>query len=65
MDVARRVCVLRVFRGSKVGLAATPGRTGLPKTEGSITTKINREAYPAWWLFAVMRAIGWHALRME
>jgi len=38
---------------------------GLPETEGSVTVKINRGAYPAWWLFAVMRAIGAHTLRLE
>ncbi len=38
---------------------------GLPETEGSVTVKINRGAFPAWFLFAVMRAIGVHTLRME
>ena len=38
---------------------------GLPETEGSVTVKINRGAYPAWFLFAVMRAIGAHTLRVE
>ena len=38
---------------------------GLPETEGSITVKINRGAFPAWFLFAVMRAIGVHTLRLE
>lgn len=38
---------------------------GLPETEGSITVKINRGAFPAWFLFAVMRAIGAHTLRLE
>ena len=37
----------------------------LPETEGSVTVKINRGAYPAWWLFAVMRAIGAHTLHLE
>jgi hypothetical protein len=31
---------------------------GLPETEGSVTVKINRGAFPAWFLFAVMQAIG-------
>lgn len=38
---------------------------GLPETEGSITVKINRGAFPAWFLMAVMRAIGVAALRLE
>jgi hypothetical protein len=38
---------------------------GLPETEGSVTAKINRGAVPAWFLFAVMRAIGAHTLRVE
>ncbi len=38
---------------------------GLRETEGSITVKINRGAFPAWFLFAVMRAIGAHTLRLE
>ena len=37
---------------------------GLPETEGSVTVKINRGAFPAWFLFAVMRAIGVHTLRV-
>ncbi len=37
----------------------------LPETEGSVTVKINRGAFPAWFLFAVMRAIGAHSLRAE
>ncbi len=38
---------------------------GLPETEGSVTVKINRGAFPAWFLFAVMRAIGLNTLRLE
>ena len=38
---------------------------GLPETEGSVTAKINRGAFPAWFLFAVMRAIGASILRVE
>lgn len=38
---------------------------GLPETEGSVTAKINRGAFPAWFLFAVMRAIGASTLRVE
>ncbi len=38
---------------------------GLPESEGSITVKINRGAFPAWFLLAVMRAIGAATLRLE
>lgn len=38
---------------------------GLSETEGSITVKINRGSFPAWFLFAVMKAIGIHTLRIE
>ena len=38
---------------------------GLPETEGSVTVKVNRGAFPAWWLFAVMRAVGAHTLHLE
>ena len=38
---------------------------GLAETEGSVTVKINRGAFPAWWLFAVMRAVGAHTLHLE
>jgi hypothetical protein len=38
---------------------------GLPETDSSIAMKINRGAFPAWFLFAVMRAIGAHTLRLE
>ena len=38
---------------------------GLPETEGSVTVKINRGAFPAWFLFAVMRAIGAHTLHVQ
>lgn len=38
---------------------------GLPETEGSVTVKINRGAFPAWWLMAVARAVGAHTLHLE
>jgi len=48
-----------------VELARRLTEMGLPETEGSVTAKINRGAFPAWFLFAVMRAIGLHTLRVE
>lgn len=38
---------------------------GLPETEASVQVKINRGAFPAWFLFAVMRAVGAHTLRVD
>lgn len=38
---------------------------GLPETEGSVTGKINRGAFPAWFLFATMRAIGCETVRLS
>jgi hypothetical protein len=38
---------------------------GLPETEGSVQVKINRGTFPAWFLFAVMRAVGARTLHLE
>lgn len=38
---------------------------GLPESEGSITVKINRGAFPAWFLLAAMDAIGVSSLRLD
>jgi hypothetical protein len=38
---------------------------GLPETEGSVQVKINRGTFPAWFMIAVMKAIGAHTLRLE
>lgn len=46
-------------------LAARLTEMGIPETEGSVTVKINRGAFPAWFLFAVMKAIGAHSLRLH
>jgi len=31
---------------------------GITETKGSVTVKVNRGAYPAWFFFAAMKAIG-------
>jgi uncharacterized protein DUF6471 len=31
---------------------------GMTETKGSVTVKVNRGAYPAWFFFAAMKAIG-------
>jgi Domain of unknown function (DUF6471) len=38
---------------------------GLQESEGSITVKINRGAFPAWFLVAAMEAIGASTLRLD
>lgn len=38
---------------------------GLPESEGSITVKINRGAFPAWFLIAAMESIGASSLRLD
>lgn len=38
---------------------------GLPESEGSITVKINRGAFPAWFFFAAMKAVGVHTARLH
>lgn len=38
---------------------------GLPETEASVTVKINRGAFPAWFLFAAMKALRVHTVRLH
>ena len=38
---------------------------GLPETEGSVSVKISRGTFPAWFLFAVMKAIGAKEIRLD
>jgi hypothetical protein len=38
---------------------------GLPETEASVQLKINRGTFPAWFFFAVMKALGAHVLRLH
>jgi hypothetical protein len=45
-------------------LARRLTEAGLPETEGSVTMKINRGAFPAWFFFAVMHAVGCHVVRL-
>jgi hypothetical protein len=55
-------------RGTGVGysdLAADLTEMGLPEPEGSVTVKINRGTFPAWFILTVMKAIGVTALRLE
>ncbi len=56
------------LKRADVGYAELANRLtemGIPETETSVAAKVNRGAFPAWFLFAVMRAIGLHTLRVE
>lgn len=46
-------------------LAKRMTEMGLPESEGSITVKINRGAFPAWFFFAAMKAVGVHTVRLH
>ncbi len=37
----------------------------LPETETSVAAKVNRGAFPAWFLFAVMKAIGRDVVKLD
>ena len=38
---------------------------GLPETEASVQVKINRGAFPAWFMIAALRAVGCNTLRLH
>ncbi len=38
---------------------------GLPETEASVQVKINRGAFPAWFLMAALKAVGCSVLRLD
>jgi len=66
-DLAKRH-IKATLKRHDVGYAKLAGLLtdmGLAETEGSVTVKINRGAFPAWWLMAVMRAVGAHTLHLE
>lgn len=46
-------------------LARRLSEMGLHETVGSITVKVNRGAFPAWFMLAVMKAIGSRGLRFN
>lgn len=46
-------------------LARRLSEMGIEETEGSITVKINRGAFPTWFFLASMKAIGCPAVRVE
>lgn len=46
-------------------LAARLTEMGLPETEGSVQVKINRGAFPAWFMLAALKAVGATSLRLD
>ena len=66
-DRAKRYLKAELKRAgvSYAELALRLAERGLPETEGSITVKINRGAFPAWFLIAAMEAIGATSLRLS
>lgn len=46
-------------------LARRLSAMGIEETEGSVTVKINRGAFPTWFFLASMKAIGCPAVRVE
>lgn len=38
---------------------------GLPETKPSVQVKINRGAFPAWFLLAALKALDVHILRLQ
>ena len=38
---------------------------GLPETEASVQVKINRGAFPAWFMIAALTAVASHTLRLD
>jgi len=66
-EIAKRLIKAELKRAD-VGytdLAQRLTEMGLPETEGSVTVKINRGAFPAWFLLAVMKAIGRNMVRLD
>ncbi len=38
---------------------------GLPETVGSVTVKINRGVFPAWFFLAAMKALGRQTIKID
>lgn len=50
---------------SYADLARRLTEMGIPETDTSVAAKVNRGAFPAWFLLAVMKAIGVSNLRLD
>lgn len=66
-DLAKRVLRAEMVRAGikNAELAKRLTDMGLSETEASVQVKINRGAFPAWFLLAAMRALGVATLRLE
>ncbi len=66
-DLAKRTLKGEMARaGVRHGeLAKRLTEMGLPETEASVQVKINRGAFPAWFLLAAMKALGTTTLRLD
>lgn len=66
----RQTAVILLPRGFCGILVEVAGRRrltemGIAETEGSITVKINRGGFPAWFMMAAMKAIGVREVRLD
>jgi hypothetical protein len=66
-DRAKRYLKAELKRAdvSYAELARRLTEMGLPESEGSITVKVNRGGFPAWFLIASLEAIGVSTLRLQ
>ncbi len=66
-DLAKRLLKAEMVRAGvkNAELATRLTDMGLPETEASVQVKINRGAFPAWFMLAALRAVGASSLRLE
>lgn len=66
-DKAKRYLKAEMTRAGikNADLARRLTEMGLPETEGGVQVKINRGAFPAWFLLAALTAIGATSLRLD
>ena len=65
-DKAKRYLKAEMTRAGvrNAELAKRLADMGLPETEAGVQVKINRGAFPAWFLLAALQAIGCTSLRL-
>lgn len=66
-ELAKRLLKAEMVRAGirNAELAQKLTDMGLPETEAGVQVKINRGAFPAWFLIAAMKALGVSALRLD
>ena len=66
-DKAKRYLKAEMVRAGvkNAELARRLTEMGLPETEPSVQVKINRGAFPAWFLLAAMKALGVSVVRLH